>query len=213
MNFNSLLSNALKLIEMIPRQVKGSQSSTCYKVSSGRSLEASIIYNRARESLLNVNDWHRVAGGGARFQLVNEMGEKLHAMAKQDDFIRISIPNVPGPSDGDGFEWVRVENIEEKWTSDMSSIAMSVRPAVPPIPQKKHIAHFFTDEATSTFYLERSGKSVKAAVFGRNEKPNIGHAGWLDAIRNLIVSVAAILGFNKPQWKKFVTGLLKKSAF
>ena len=86
-----------------------------------------------------------------------------------------------------------------------------VRPAVPPIPQKIHVAHFFTNEATSTFCVERSGKSVRAAVFGRNEVPNIVQTGLWDSIRNFFVGIAAILGFNKPQWNKFVTGLLKSN--
>jgi hypothetical protein len=196
---------------MIPHQHTGAHSDTSVEVTEHQLQDAARLFERARASLLNVNRWQEIAGGGASFQLVNEAGVEKASPVQPRDYIRISLPAVQGSSEGEGYEWVRVESVDEGLKGDLAYISINVRPAVPPIPQKKHVAHFFSDDATSTFCVEKRGHKVRAAVFGRNELPNTETPRLLDRIRNFTVALGAMMGLNKPQWKSFVQGLIKKN--
>jgi hypothetical protein len=70
------------------------------------------------------------------------------------------------------------------------------------------VAHFFSDEATSNFIVQRRGLEVIAAVLGRNEKPNTGAEKIIDKARNTAVATGAVTAFSKLQWKSLVNGLL-----
>ena len=70
------------------------------------------------------------------------------------------------------------------------------------------MAHFLSDDATSTFIISRKNNTITASVHGRNEKPNTEAAGLLDKIRNAIVGTTAVAGISKIQWKLLVKGLL-----
>ena len=90
---------------------------------------------------------------------------------------------------------------------------MRVRPA--PNPHKnagdKEAAHFFKDEATSNFLIERKGTMVSAAVYGRNEKLNLTTEKLSDKVRNAVVGTTAVMGLSIIQWKKLVKGLIGKN--
>ncbi|MGC5745225.1 hypothetical protein [Chryseobacterium sp. NFX27] len=55
--------------------------------------------------------------------------------------------------------------------------------------------------------IARTPTHLKAAVYGRNETPNI-NAGCIDIIRNLMVAVGGMMGISKIQWKKLADGFL-----
>jgi hypothetical protein len=57
--------------------------------------------------------------------------------------------------------------------------------------------------------VKRTGKTVSAAVHGRNETPNNADVGLHDKIRNTIVALSARIGLAGPQWKKLVNGFLE----
>ena len=86
---------------------------------------------------------------------------------------------------------------------------MRVRPAHNPAEAGTDTAHFYEEEATSSFIVERSGTRVSAGVYGRNEVPNTKVYRLMDKLRNLIISLSTKLGFQKPQWKSLVVGLLR----
>lgn len=133
----------------------------------------------------------------------------MSRQAEKEDHFKIDIPG-PGPVTGDGFDWVQVEAIEEKEEGEEQSITVRVRPATNPNNERKDVAHFFSDDATSCFMVKRQANTVTAAVYGRNEKPNIKAETVSDKARNVAIASGAITGFSKLQWKSLVNGLVKK---
>ncbi|MBC7948930.1 MAG: hypothetical protein H7Y42_13660 [Chitinophagaceae bacterium] len=196
----------------IPAQRKGAHHTTAHAVRVASEQDARKAFDNARQRLIDVNRWHDVAGeGSAKFQVVDEEGKELEATVKEGNYLRITIQNIPATAVGDGDDWVKVEKIREENNSNYQMIAVRVRPAVPPFASDREIAHFFSPEATSTFCIERTKTKLRAAVYGRNEKPNTNASTLWAKIRNLGVAIGAMVGLNKSQWKSLVKGLVDKS--
>lgn len=195
--------------KIIPDQYIGAQSATSYAIKTKSSVEAECLFEKAKQNLLDVNRWQELAGPAtAKFTIVNKNNKEIKGLAEEGNFLRISIPVIPKTETGEGFDWVKIEKIEEKKSKGYRFVGMRVRPSEPPF-EKHEVAHFFSADATSTFCVERKGNKVKAAVYGRNEKPNTKTAfGVLTILRNLLIALGAMMGFNKPQWKSLVKGLL-----
>jgi hypothetical protein len=97
----------------------------------------------------------------------------------------------------------------EKYTAlheDM--VLITVRPTNNPLSNKEDVAHFFTDDSTSSFIMKRTGTNVRAEVHGRNEKPNTKADSIIDKARNVFAGSVAVSLFSKYQWKSLVEGLL-----
>ncbi len=139
---------------------------------------------------------------------------KIERDAQTGDYFKIDIPG-PGTKTGEGYDWVRIEAIEDysNASAENESFGMRVRPA--PNPHKnagdKEAAHFFKDEATSNFLIEQKGTMVSAAVYGRNEKLNLTTEKLSDKVRNAVVGTTAVMGLSIIQWKKLVKGLIGKN--
>ena len=198
--------------EIVPAQRKGGRSSTRYSIKLRDPESARKKYARARENFIDVNRWHDIAGPlSAAFQLTDNMGKIISGPVQTGNYFRIEMPAVPGNPEGRGYDWVKVEAIEEENGENHQWTAIRVRPAKPPINDSAPAtAHFFTNEASSSFCIERSGTRVTASVFGRNEKPNTSPPGFFSRIRNMFIAVAAILGMSKTQWKSLVKGIIEK---
>jgi len=194
----------------VPPQFEGGATSTTHTYLAKSLDDAEELFRIARTRLFAVNSWNATAGGGAEFQLIGEDGEKLYDTAKLGNYIRISIPGVPGLDSGKGFEWVRISHIYEHRRGIYAFVTIRVNPASPPFARENQIAHFFSAGTTSDFSIELRGRKLIAGVYGRNEKPNTGTQTLGAKIRNLLVGLGAMLGFNKPQWKKLIKGFLKK---
>lgn len=196
--------------ETVPEQQTGIQTNTETSVELTSAEEAKSFYEKVKQRLLAVNSWHHYAGKlTADFQLTDKHGKEVSRQAEKEDHFKIDIPG-PGPVTGDGFDWVRVEAIEEKEEGEEQIITMRVRPATNPNNERKDVAHFFSDDATSCFVVKRQANTVTAAVYGRNEKPNIKAETLSDMARNAAIASGAITGFSKLQWKSLVNGLVKK---
>jgi hypothetical protein len=104
---------------------------------------------------------------------------------------------------------VQVEAIEEENSGDKESLTIRVRPATNPNNKENDTAHFFAEDATSSFLVKRTGTKLTAAVYGRNEQPNKEVSSVIDKARNIAVATGAVTGFAKLQWKSLVDGLLK----
>ncbi len=192
----------------IPTQQTGGSSDTeaTYKASSIE--EAKAFFRKVKQRLLDVNHWKEVAIiPSAEFNVCDQFGRPVNRLVKEGDFFRITIPG-PGNRQGDGDDWVRVECIEEIHEKDLDQISIKVRPSVNP-QHPEETAHFFTEEATSSFIVERRSEIIKAAVHGRNETPNTELSSITDNIRNSVVATVAISFFSKIQWKALVNGLIK----
>ncbi|WP_121355328.1 hypothetical protein [Flavisolibacter nicotianae] len=195
----------------IPEHQEGTAVNVEDSVSLPNAEEAKKFFQQVKERLLNVNSWHGFAGSlSADFQLTDPAGNPVDRRPQKEDFFRISIP-APGIQTGEGYDWVRVEEIVERVEDDEEFTSVRVRPASSPLNDHADVAHFYTDEATSNFIVKRQGRNVSAGVYGRNEKPNVNAAeNLLDKVRNAIVGTGGVTGFSKLQWKALVSGLLAK---
>jgi hypothetical protein len=193
--------------EIIPEHDKGTQTNTESSIELSSEKEAKDFFKTVRERLLNVNKWHDYAGSAsADFQLTDKNGNPVDRKPQKGDHFKIDIP-APGTITGEGNDWVQIEAVEE----DEDSIGIRVRPATNPTNERKDVAHFFDEEASSSFLVKREAKKITAGVYGRNEKPNTHTETLIDKLRNATIATGAISGFSKLQWKSLVNGLVKKN--
>ena len=194
---------------LIPEQKSGAESDTAEEVTLNSVEEAIAHFKIVKNRLLNVSEWHSVSGkASADFTLTDYHGNAVNRLAREGDFFKIKI-SAPQNETGEGFDWVQIKSIEESSTSENSELlAIKVKPASNPTNSDPETAHFFNDEASSTFLVKREYKTITAEVHGRNEKPNTD-ASLSDSIRNVFVALGAMLGFSKVQWKSLVLGLIK----
>ena len=189
---------------LIPENEQGIETNTETTVSLESEQKAFELFSIAKSRLKDVNKWHDVAGSAtAFFQLTDNKGNPVFRQVRKDDHFKIDIP-APGLVTGEGFDWVKVEAIEEK----DNEIAIRVRPSSNPLNDLPDVAHFFDDSATSSFIIRKHGNSITAGVYGRNEKPNTHTEHTIDKIRNAAVATGAIAGFSKIQWKSLVNGFV-----
>ena len=194
--------------EVVPEHNKGMQTDTESSTELSSEVEAQEFYQEAKQRLLSINSWHQYAGNAsADFLLTDHKGNPVHRSPEKGDHFKIDIPG-PGTITGEGHDWVQVEAIEE----DEDSIGIRVRPVTNPTNERKDVAHFFSEDATSSFIVKREGKKITVGVYGRNEKPNTDIETLKDKIRNAAIATGAISGFSKLQWKSLVNGLVKRSS-
>src|SRR5688572_31065879 len=196
--------------KIIPPQHEGGKKDIDHSVTAADIDDARKLFFIARNRLLQVNEWDKLAGvASAKFILTDSDGNEVHRTAEKGDYFKIDLPG-PGSVEGKGFDWVYIEAIEDKSdsTGPYESIGMRVRPSGNPKEKGENVAHFFEDTATSSFVVERHEKEVTAAVFGRNEVPNTSTTKLTDKIRNAVVGITAIAGFSNVQWKNLVKGLI-----
>ncbi len=197
-------------VPVVPENVTGKSVDLEESVIEKNGEDAENTFNRACTRLLNPPIWHELAGTfSAEFELNNEAAQYPGRLAVVNDYLKISIPG-PGNSAGDGFDWVRVEAIEENTLPGAeASFAMRVRASPNPTHAGKGTAHFFKGDATSTFIVKRTGTEITVSYHGRNELPNTeGDLG--DKIRNTIVASGAALGLSELHWMALLKGLLAK---
>lgn len=193
--------------EVIPEHNEGIQTNTESSVELPSEEEAKDFFTTVKERLLAINEWHQYAGSAtADFQLTDEKGTTVERQPQKGDHFKIKIPG-PGTVTGEGNDWVQIEAIEE----EENCIGLRVRPATNPTNEQTEVAHFFDEDATSSFLVKREGKKVTAGVYGRNEKPNTDTETVVDKVRNTAIAAGAISGFSKLQWKSLVNGLVKKN--
>jgi hypothetical protein len=197
---------------MIPKQEKGARMDTGGKARFDTREEAVEFYDRVRQRLQDVEHWHEMTGAGsARFYLCDARGEEKAGTPAQGDHFRIGLP-APGSPAGEGYDWVRIETVEENADSerDCQRFALRVRPTDNPRNASDDVAHFFSDEATSTFMVERQGTTVTASIHGRNETPNTDQTdSLLDKARNALIALPATTGLAKVQWSRLVEGWME----
>ena len=197
-------------IEIVPEQKVGRHTSAEAHRELENESQAIEVFKRACDRLLNVNKWRDYAGIGASFELMDPSGKPLDRNAKIGDFVRIDIPG-PGTKSGKGYDWVEIEAFYSTEEPERNSNLFSIRfrPVASPMENSGDESHFYTDEATSTYLIQRKGNLVTAAEKGRNEVPNDKTDSALDNIRNKVVGSVASFGLSEPQWKILMEGLLE----
>ena len=197
-----------KIANIIPGQQTGKAIDTESSIALKDENAAKKFFKKVKLRLQNVNQWKEYAGIiSADFQLVDKLGRKVHRKAKKGDYFQIDIPG-PGSKSGDGYDWVRIEEVVSTSAADAESFGFRVRPADNPYKSDQKVAHFYAPESTSSFVVERSVNKITASVYDRNTKPNSDADGRFDKIRDTVVGTAGVITFSKIQWKNLVDGLL-----
>jgi hypothetical protein len=196
--------------EIIPKQYIGAQTGATAKLKANRRHDALILFQDASKRLLDINNWQRLCGNmGAEFTLTDKNGKPLYGEKPEiGNLIRIKLP-APSNKEGDGFDWVKIEDFEDSRSllSDSEVFGFRVRPVENPMNRAGNPAHFYTGDATSTFLIIRYSHTVFAIERGKNEVPNDADS-WVVKLRNKLVAISAMIGLSKPQWQKLCDGLL-----
>ena len=196
-------------ISIIPEQKKGSKVTYSRCIAKNSVSDAEELFAITKTKLLDINNWHEL-GVSSYFCLYDEKGTRKDFPAT-GDYIRIGLP-APGTVAGDGFDWVIIERKDELKDDDHESFGLRLRPSRNPVSDRVEISHFFTDDATSTFIIERKGKSVTANYYGRNEVANVkGVSKLFDKMRNIVVAISGKLGISKIHWKKFINNIIDEN--
>lgn len=194
----------------IPKQFTGKTVDYYNSLDFTSEAEAVGFFERAKNKLINVNNWNQIADGpSAEFVLTDTAGQPLQRTIEKDDHIRINIPG-PGLPSSHGYDWVLVEEITEESTPDARVIAVTLRPSPDPTETGNDTAHFFSHLASSTIVIEQKMTNVFVRYAGRNEVVNTENESTMDNIRNFLIGLGAKLGASKPQWKALIDGLSKK---
>jgi hypothetical protein len=199
-----------KTSNIIPGQQTGKAIDAESHVALPNESAAKTFFAKVKDRLKNVNRWDEYAGNfSATFRLVNASGIEVNRHVEKGDYFKIDIPG-PGSESGKGYDWVRVEEIENNATTDGEKFGLRVRPTENPQGGRDDVAHFYSDESTSTFLVERKGNTITASIHDRNTKPNTEASTTADKIRDTAVGAAGVLAFSKIQWQKLTDGLLEK---
>ena len=196
-------------LEIIPAQFTGQEIEVKTIKELNDEATAKSLYNVAKKKLLDVNNWNKTAGAiTAQFQLIDEKGEEVSREVKKGDFLRINIPG-PGSKEGDGYDWVLVEELKEINKGSLQSVGFRVRPNENPFSEKTETAHFYSKEATSSFIITRENSKLISWIVDRNLLPNTESDSLVDKLRDVVVGVSAIAGFSKVQWQGLADGLIQ----
>ncbi|NIF05189.1 hypothetical protein F3J23_07005 [Chryseobacterium sp. Tr-659] len=199
---------------MKPKKIKGvpSQKSGGFHDTESRKLfkqdQVSLKFEILKKRLFSINQWKSFGGESfADFKLYDSNADPVQREPQKGDFIRINIPG-PGETEASGYDWVEITDICYYQDSFTESVLMTCRPSPDPGNKKsRHIAHFYSSKASSTFLIFRSPTHLRAGVYGRNESPNF-NAKLIDIIRNITVAAGGMMGTAKIQWKQLTDGFL-----
>lgn len=207
-NFKFEIIMKPKMIPGVPLQKEGGFHDTESQKYCNEYELAEQKFLILKERFFSINQWQKYSGENtADFRLYNSDGEPLERSPEIGDYIRIDIPG-PGEAEAKGYDWVEVVNIFHQMADQFECFLVTCSPSkIPGNKENSHIAHFYSDEATSTFLISRNGKEIKAAIYGRNESPNF-NARFIDKLRNIMVGLGGMMGVSKIQWKALSDGLL-----
>ena len=193
----------------IPKQKEGAFSDTVSSIKFENETQAIEHFTLVRKRFLDVNSWELFAGEEkASFSLTDANGNFLLDHPAVGNFIKIKIPGLHNPT-GDGFDWVKIEEIKEEKNLNFESVYIRVRPSSDPTKPEEKVAHFFDEKATSNFLIRRVDEEIFAEVHGRNEEPNTENLNLLEKARNLLVAIGGMIAGSKFQWKSLTEGLIK----
>ena len=196
--------------KIVPSQKRGTETGARHKVKAKTKEEAQQLFKTAKERLMKIDHWADYSAIAiAETVLTDNKGNKVQRSPQLGDYIRIDLAG-PGPRSGDGYDWVRIEEIIDNSFAqgETESFGFRVRPADNPFSTNDETSHFYTSDATSTFMIERKGNTVIASEMGRNEIPNTGTEKVADKVRNAVIATGGMLGLSVAQWKLLMRGIL-----
>jgi hypothetical protein len=163
---------------------------------------ASEAFARSVDKLLHVSEWSALSSFTADFSLHTANGQpKANPVVETGDYINIALPG-PMPEN-----WVRVVDL----SAGENRAEFTVQPS--PDPGKANseadsgadpgqIVHFFSQQARSTFRVEKAGTTLTASEIGQheainNQQPEAGDR----ALINTVIAEGGWLFYQKIQWK------------
>jgi len=202
---NSKIQNLLDEAERQKQSPSTEQSSVTYAERSfDDARSAEDLFAELKEKLYRVKRWNSNSLFSS-FALFDEAGnDGDDRRATVGDFICV-ILHGSGKND-----WVKIISIDET----PGEIVLTVQPSFNPTekePDKSVVSHFFTDEATNNFCLQRENEMLKFYVVGLNEKSNTGDTkNLLETVRNVATTnVGSFLGVQTAQWQTFCDNFLE----
>ena len=164
--------------------------------------QAKKAFRRSKAKLFNINNWSKLTGPTATFELHKNNGAPVKSKKpREGDFIKIELPG-PTPEN-----WVKVTKVSESF----KSASFIVSPSENPREKSGEIEHFFIKEASSEFKVELIGNTIKAYEIGRNEGiNNSGYEAGQRELVNTLIAEGGWAGFQKYQWDKLTDYLVHK---
>jgi hypothetical protein len=203
--------SAIMQTSIIPEQKEGKHNDLAESRSFPDKAAAADFFDLVASRLLQPGQWSALAGAGsAAFELVDHSGMPLAREARQGDYLKIDLPG-PGSVSGEGYDWVRVDEIERKGDAAAAQALLAMRVVAcqnPTGTRQEAAAHFFVEGASSTFELLRKDNTVSIAYHGRNEVPNTDTGSIADNLRNAITGTLAVAGISELQWTALLKGML-----
>lgn len=195
--------------KLIPRNIEGKHNDLEHKLALADEATAIKEFKACVQRLFSVNDWKAFSGEKAtEFYITDKDGNECNRPVEEGDYLKIDIP-APGNQSGDGYDWVKVEKLVKHLAdSDYEGAGFTVRAAKNPTGAETDTAHFFSHSATSTFMMERKGKTIVAGYHGRNESVN-KEGNIVDKVRNTLVGAGALAGLSEVKWNDLMKSLLK----
>ena len=179
----------------IPKQKEGLATDTVSKVEFDSLEEARKHFEIVKQRFLDVNNWREYMQLPiSSFTVVDENGNEVNRPMEENDHFKIELP-VPMNKAGEGYDWVQVQKIETLKKHDYQSVTIVVKPVPNPQTSAEDDAHFFSEDASSTFIVKQEGKTVAAEVHGRNMKANTHTENLGDKLRNAAYSANANIFF------------------
>lgn len=195
---------------IVPEQKTGKEIDATASILVANDTVAREYFTAVVNRLQTVSEWAALAGEpSAEFILTDAEGNIVDRPVQKGDYLKIRIPG-PGNPEGDGYDWVTVEEVEIMSSEDTNRYAFRVRPARNPKELKGDVAHFYSEDSTSTFSVTREKNVVTAAVFDRNTKPNTESDTTAGKIRDALVGAAGMVAFSRIQWQNLVNGILQR---
>lgn len=168
--------------------------------------EAEKYFLEFRDKLFHIKKWNYESGVSS-FELHDSDGNpQPEKKAEIGDFIKIKLPATGK------YDWVKITEIHDA----PDEVVITVRPSIDPTKEdsdEKIISHFFTEDATNNFCLQRKDKTLSCYVIGLHEKTNYENTeNILETARNFATSnLGHYLGFQKMEWTIFCRNFLEVS--
>jgi hypothetical protein len=166
--------------------------------------EAKDFFSQMKGKLLNLRRWDENSTP-SNYELFDENGNVLEDKTISiGKFIRIMVYGAGK------YDWVKVVDIFDASDEFVITVQPTYDPTANP-PDKTVTSHFFKNEATNNFSLQRDDTSVALYVIGLNEKANVKESGNpIEAARNLAAAnLGYYLGMQKAMWTEFCKNFLE----
>lgn len=202
----------MKAESLIPEHQEGIAKKTHESAELTNVSEARQLFMLAKDRLLNVSQWQRIADGASgHFLLTDQNGKPLYRPAQQGDYVRINLPAPGRASENEsGYDWVILDIVKEGEDEEGPWIVLNTRPSPDPTKPDNDTSHFFSGKSSGTFVIRHCGKRVEAFHYGRNEQPNKEGENLIDKVRDIAVAIGAFLGLSDVQWSNLLKGFLSQ---